>query len=131
MSLRRQPGKTVHDLIRASGYLANPDYLTLEAVLQYVRAHPKLVKAWRVYSEDKRTKRGWYFTTSRSDVEVGYVDAAKGVSDVHRYGSREEACAHFILREAHEIAQESAGWLTKFFEALFGLVAWITKPFRK
>jgi hypothetical protein len=101
--------KSVYRLLKESGYFENRDVLTREAVAEYLRTHPKLIVAWKQYSEDKRTSRGWYFTTDESDVEVGYFHARRGFSGVQRYGSRAEACTEYILKEAAEISRGLSG----------------------
>lgn len=123
-------GKSVHGLLKASGYLKHRDFLTRDAVDRYVRGHPEVVAAWQQYSEDKRTNGGWYFTTDASDVEVGYFDARHGVRDVQQYPSREEACTEFILKEVHEIARGSTSCLWWVIGALLVVIAWVVMVFQ-
>jgi len=62
---------------------------------QYLAAYPEVVEQWKAYSSDKRTRGGWYLTGRGDSWEVGRGEGG----DTSLYGSGEEACSEFILKE--------------------------------
>jgi hypothetical protein len=88
--------RSVVDLVKSSGYLDDPDSLTVEAVTLHLRSNPGLVDAWLMYSRDKRSRSGWYIRKAGDGkYEVGWYP------DGERLALTDSvlATAEFIVRE--------------------------------
>src|SRR4051812_6002296 len=89
------------ELVHESGYQADQEALTVDAVSERLRGHPDLIDAWLGYSEDKRTSSGWYVTQRSGDAfEVGHYPKGDRISVT----GRASACAESIVREVRSIA---------------------------
>ncbi len=93
-------GRSVLELVQATGYLDSPTPLSSDALAAYLREHPELIDAWLGYSSDKRTSSGWYLKQPEQQVfEVGFFPNGERRS----YTDGVRACADFIARELHEV----------------------------
>jgi hypothetical protein len=97
----RRGDVSVRSLVLESGYLDDPEALTLDGLRDFLRIDPQLIEDWLRYSESKRTPEGWYFRQQKSGAwEVGLVPETEPLF----IGSNVDACAMFILREIASIA---------------------------
>ena len=92
---RRAGGRSLRDLLASAQYSKLRPAITKAMIAQHLASHPGVVEQWKTYSSDKRTRGGWYLTGSADSWEVGRCDGG-GTS---LYGSGEEACSEFILKE--------------------------------
>jgi hypothetical protein len=94
--------RSVVDLVKDSGYLDDPDSLTVEALSLHLRSNPGLVDAWLMYSQNKRSGSGWYIRTAGDgNYEVGWYP------DGERTALTDPALAtaEFIVREVGTIGK--------------------------
>lgn len=92
---RRRGDVSRSEILAESGYFADPDALEVATLAAHLADHPELVHDWLVYSEDKRTSKGWYFGQRPSGAfEIGQL---AGGSET--FTDPCMACAAFILRE--------------------------------
>jgi|SRR5579862_6671763 len=88
-------------LVNESGYRESSKVISVEAVSSYLAEHPHLVKAWLLYSDDKRVSSGWFLAERAADAfEVGHYPKGKTLSFSDRY----RACAEFIIREVGSVS---------------------------
>ena len=98
-SSARGAGASLRELLAASGYRGLRPSLTETGIAEYLGHHPELVTQWSMYSENKRTTGGWYFTQSGYVWIVGRLGSRGARSDERTHDSRPEAGAQFILLE--------------------------------
>jgi hypothetical protein len=91
----RRGGKSLRDLLADARYRELRSEITSATLREYLAANPTVVDEWKAYSEDKRTRGGWHLTGSGESWEIGRAEGGGTLL----YGSGEEACAEFILRE--------------------------------
>jgi hypothetical protein len=98
---------SVVSLLKDTGYFEAPDQLSQAEILKALTCHPKCVRDWLVYSEDKRTSEGWYFKRSDTgDYVVGYYAGKMSDSRESKYNDRFGACAAFIKQEIEDIRRK-------------------------
>lgn len=87
---------SLRDLVAASGFGTIRDSITSQDLRPFLERHADLIDDWIRWSEDKRTREGWYISPAGNGAHVGYV----GESEPARYiAPLAEACAQFILHE--------------------------------
>ena len=84
------------ELIRESGYFANPAVVTEAALASALLAHPDWCDAWIGYSEDRRTGCGWTIQGRNDEFIVQYYPNG---STVLKFDDKSAACAAFMVRE--------------------------------
>lgn len=89
----RGSGISVRDALTQTDYRKLRRGFESHDLVSLVIRHPELVGEWIMYSQDKRTKGGWYLLEER---EIGQVE--KEESRV-RFNSIEEAVAEYVVRE--------------------------------
>jgi hypothetical protein len=92
----RRGDRSPVDLVAASGYRDVRDTLNDSQIRAQLARDPSLIEDWALWSQNKRTSDGWYFTLHGAGGSVGCVGSA---DPEHLYPSSAEACAQFILRE--------------------------------
>ena len=95
----RGRGLSLQQLLSETRYRELRPHIIPATVVAHVTAHPELVEQWLMYSEDKRTSGGWYFTGEGREWELGRLDSRSRRVDQRRHTSSVEACASYILRE--------------------------------
>lgn len=94
--------KSMIQLVSESGYLQNNIALSTEAIENYLRSHPELVKEWITYSEDKRSSSGWYLEVNKSENSAIVGFHPKG--EVFKFSDQFKACAKYIDLEVKELS---------------------------
>jgi hypothetical protein len=90
---RRGSGVSIRDALKQTAYMAYRPTFKASDLRPLLLTDPTLVEDWLAYSEDKRTKGGWY---ARSSGEIGQVsNPASRVA----YATIQEAIAEFVVRE--------------------------------
>ena len=96
----RRGERSVHEVVRASGY---PDFrgrFAARELADYLRAHPEVIESWVAYSQDKRTSEGWYL---RPPYSIGRVTRAPPPMREVQHVDLGAACAAFIIAELDDI----------------------------
>jgi hypothetical protein len=88
------------EILRQSGFLAEPRALTREKILNVLHAHPELVSEWEQWSDDSRATEGWVFRTT----DRGYSVFWRPGGETMTFPDRFEACAEFIFRQMRRTA---------------------------
>ena len=98
-------GRSPHSLFLESGYSSAPNDITIEAIGSFLRANPYLIGSWYMYSENKRTDRGWhiFFSDDDTDNSVEYLEGPRVVRK-ERYSDRFHACAAYVKYEFEHLA---------------------------
>jgi hypothetical protein len=91
---------SVVDLFKAAAPPLDDAQRFVASVRPFVRARPRLVDAWHVYSLDKRSSPSPYLEILDESSVVGFY-GDEGEQDVQRYGDAVDACTDFIYREAN------------------------------
>lgn len=89
----RGAGRSLRDALWRTRYRDRRPSFGAADLRSLLRADPELLEAWFAYSEDKRTKAGWYVLRSG---EIGRVGKPK---TRQRFDSPEDAVAEYVVRE--------------------------------
>jgi len=89
----RGAGSSLRDALRRTRYRERRPSFEAANLRSLLRADPELLEAWFAYSEDKRTKGGWYVLRSG---EIGRVENPE---KRRRFDSSEDAVAEYVVRE--------------------------------
>jgi hypothetical protein len=89
----RGAGLSLRDALARSGYGRVRETFEAKDLVPLMRAEPELVLQWLMYSQDKRTRGGWYLVEGS---EIGRVGVPESVE---RFPSMEEATAEYVVRE--------------------------------
>lgn len=93
-------------LLKEAGYFDAYDSISEEGIQAQLQGRADSIREWLMYSDNKRTDRGWYFQQQDgAGYIVGYFPS--GVEQPRQYSSGADACAFFIKRELEEIRQIS------------------------
>jgi hypothetical protein len=103
----RGAGISLRELLKASDYRRLRPDITEAAVAEYLADHPEVVTQWSMYSDDKRTRGGWYFLDDGNLWAVGRVGPKGARTDERKCRSPSDACAHFVLLELDFLASLS------------------------
>jgi hypothetical protein len=97
---RRLGDRSMPDLLKASGYVEAPGYVTEQLLRDCFEAEPDLVRAWLGYGYDRRTKHGYYLlgTHQGGDWVVGYSSGKEW-----HFRDGPAACARFVKLEAENL----------------------------
>jgi hypothetical protein len=95
-------------LLKDAGYFDTYERISEKSIRTQLHGHAECIREWLLYSEDKRSDRGWYFQQQDGG---GYIVAyfPSGSEQPRHYSNDAEACAFFIKRELEDIRQRSAG----------------------
>lgn len=94
---------SMYDLLFETGYFEIRDKITVEIIRDRLAQSPEYVKDWLHYSEDKRSRSGWYFKQQDNKVYcVGYL-SDNGNASHNECHDRLKACAIFIKNEMESI----------------------------
>jgi len=95
---------SMYDLLADTGYLEHHDRIGEDVIRKRLALAPELISEWLIYSEDKRTRRGWYFRSSPSHgYEVGYFGGTDDQNISMVCTDRFDACAKFVKKELEEM----------------------------
>ena len=100
--------KSISQLLLESGYFAQPETVTSDAIRAFLRSNLHLIQDWLDYSADKRTSTGWFFTEGPASGERTYFVGYYPGGDRMQYTRIEEACTSFILHEIDQIRANAA-----------------------
>lgn len=82
-----------------------PDEVTIEGVRAVLDADSRLVEEWQHWSEDKRTRSGWFLSCENGSYVVGHLP--DGYRDI--FSDALSACADFVTKEIRDILRTSGG----------------------
>ena len=86
-------------LATESQFLTYSDQINISDIKTKLQNNIDLIEAWKLYSEDKRTTGGYYFTSKH----IGAMDSNAEVIFQKDFPSDLDACAEYILREVSSI----------------------------
>jgi hypothetical protein len=91
--------KSAYQLAIESGFLISNKKDSLNLIREYIKDSPLLIEKWSIWSDDKRTNKG-FFLQVEDKFLVGYVDYTKsGLIKSIEYETALDACSEFILLE--------------------------------
>jgi hypothetical protein len=91
--------KSAYQLAIESGFLISNRKDSLNLIREYINDSPQLIEKWSIWSDDKRTNKGFFFQMEDKFV-VGYFDYTKsGLIKSVEYETALDACSEFILLE--------------------------------
>ena len=94
---------SIYDLLKETGYCDNPAQISEAAIADALSRNLGLIDDWLAYSEDKRTKSGWYIRPNDGSLIVGRFETAPATDTETVYADRIRACAVFIKQEVETI----------------------------
>jgi hypothetical protein len=97
---RRRTGRSVLEIVRASGYEEFQRQFTARDLAVYLRSRPDIIAEWVAYSQDKRTSDGWYL---RPPYSIGRISADSPPMQEIKHVDLAAACAAFITAELSSI----------------------------
>ena len=92
------------------GFAEHRGAITVSEIADFLGKHPTLVDSWWLWSMDKRTDRGWFFSERALRFPwqprwvVGYFPRTEGRPRRY-FRDKTDACATFILREFEHLSQ--------------------------
>ncbi|HWN10522.1 MAG TPA: hypothetical protein VNO50_14860 [Pyrinomonadaceae bacterium] len=96
----RGAGRSLSDLLSSTRYRELRPTLRVEALEQQFEADHHLIEQWVAYSQDKRTRGGWWFQPVGAEWEVGrFGDSGADTSTSDRFSKPSSAAAAYVLRE--------------------------------
>ncbi|MGK2863028.1 MAG: hypothetical protein ACSLE0_13925 [Chitinophagaceae bacterium] len=96
--------KSIHELLRDTGYFEIADQINQEDISKVLKQHPECINEWKLFSNDKRASSGWYLKELDNNKHiVGYFGIKKGDTPVVEFSDNNEACAFFIKHEIENI----------------------------
>lgn len=96
--------KSMHSLLRDTGYFEIADQIYEEDIGKALKQHPECINEWQLVSDDKRTTSGWYFKElDNGKYIVGYFDLKRKDNSDVEFSDIREACAFFIKHEIEDI----------------------------
>jgi len=92
---------SINDWVRKSGWFSYKNSITVDDIRRFLTSNPQLADNWLIYSGNKRTDRGWYFSKNSKDdsFNVGYFESKVGLTKETKYQQSIDACAQFIFNE--------------------------------
>jgi hypothetical protein len=105
LPLDRNDTMSLADLLKRSGYLSESTPIAREKIVAHLRDRPELIDAWRILSDDQRTRQGWVFRPSPDGSRVYLYPDGPSM----KFQDKFEACAEFILRYAALLASHLKG----------------------
>jgi hypothetical protein len=97
--------KKVSDLLLESGYLDNPEAVTIDSLVHGFRESPESVNSWLAWSDNKRSDAGWYFQNRKeTKYAVGYFPRTNNVPE-QEYTDAFIAAAHFVKHELEDFGE--------------------------
>ena len=95
---------SMNDLLKETGYCEYPARILEAAIADALSRNLGLIDDWLAYSEDKRTKSGWYIRPHKNgSFIVGSFETATATDSEVVYTDRIKACAAFIKQEVETI----------------------------
>ena len=96
--------KSMVQLLKESGYQRSKGLVTKDEIIRTLRANRGFIKDWEMYSDDKRTGRGWYFMHDGPHWVVGYFNGHSKEKE-RRFACGEEASSVLITHEIEELSR--------------------------
>ena|ERR1035437_3711140 len=94
---------SIYTLLMETGYFEMYEQINETDILYELTIHPEFINKWFSWSENKRSRSGWYIKQNdNSTYAVGYFPANRDIPQL-LYWDIKEACAAFIIREIEEI----------------------------
>ena len=96
--------KSIHELLRDTGYFEIADQINEEGISKVLKRHPECIKEWKLFSDNKRASSGWYLKELDNHRHiVGYFELKNGNTTDVEFSDNNEACAFFIKHEIENI----------------------------
>ncbi len=96
--------KSVHSLLKDTGYFEMADQIHEENIINALQQFPDCIAEWKQFSEDKRTSSGWYFYEIEGKrFVVGNLDPIKVNNLEVEFSDIIKACAFYIKHEIENI----------------------------
>ena len=97
---------SIYNLLKETGYFENHDKIFIKNIRAALKNHPECVDDWMLYSDNKRSRSGWYFKQKGTKgYIVGYLSENKGGNACKEFSNRVDACALFIKHEVDDIKE--------------------------
>lgn len=93
-------------LLKEADYCETYDSISEERIRAQLLGCTECIHEWLLYSEDKRSDRGWYFQQQDGGgYIVGYFPS--GSEPARHFSKGADACAFFIKHELEDIRHKS------------------------
>jgi len=94
---------SIFTLLKETGYFEKYNQINENDILYELTIYPEFINKWFCWSENKRSRSGWYIKQNENNTySVGYFPANRNIPQLE-YFDIKEACAAFIIREIEEI----------------------------
>jgi predicted GNAT superfamily acetyltransferase len=94
---------SLQTLLSQTGYNDNYKNIMIKDILAGLNEDPVLADSWLTYSNDKRSRAGWYLRDrGDSRYQVGYYPETEAIP-MREYTNLNQACAVFIKQELEDI----------------------------
>jgi len=90
---KRGEGVSMRQALSRVDYVEARKQFEPQDLVPLIQAHQELIDQWLMYSEDKRTRGGWYVT------EAGDVGQVDDPDSIMHFASIEEAIAEYVVLE--------------------------------
>ena len=97
-----QRDKSFNQLLKETGYFQNYDQIHEEDILDAINQYPEIIKNWFIWSENKRTRSGWFIKESKGKYIVSFFSNLENkIENKKEFRTNEikKACAYFIKKE--------------------------------
>ncbi len=102
--LKTEKNKSFLQILQEQGFGRSEEVASIEDIENYLRNNTNLIESWLLYSMDKRTNKGWYFTKEdKKTYIVGYLSRNDNKKKESKYSNAIQACAIFIHNELDKI----------------------------
>jgi hypothetical protein len=91
--------KSPLELLREAECFTSADIPPISDIKAFLNSNPDLVRAWWIWSGDKRVDSGWYLEQLDSGYVVGFYPRGK----TFKFVAALDACAEFIVREIKDL----------------------------
>lgn len=100
---QERENESTYSLLQETGYFELADQISADTIREVLAKYPECVGLWLQWSEDKRTRTGWYFRReSQSKYIVAYLSIT-GETQASEFADAITACSVFIKREIEQI----------------------------
>lgn len=99
--------KSFSQLVGDSGWRTQSSSIPAIQIYEYLKNNLRLIDSWLLYSMNKRSSEGWYFSADEETGEyiVGFYDKCSSDIEVSKSRDRVEACVKFIINELNAVVR--------------------------
>lgn len=91
--------KSVFTLAIESKFADSYKDISKKEIEEYLNSNKHLINIWRTWSENKRTRDGYYLSIHNNKNSVGFVSSNGKIVFNQEFNTNIEACSEFILKE--------------------------------